>query len=79
MGERTAHEAIAHENLLRFDAIDSLQKLEEVLKANHQELMQDIQRLALSAKPEDNYKRLKALGKIELIINLLSRTKKSQA
>lgn len=77
MSDKTAQEAIAQENLLRFDAIDSLHKLEEVLEAKHLELVRDVQRLAMSVKPEDNYIRLAALAQIDLIKNLLDRTKKS--
>lgn len=63
------------EDLLRFRPIKSIEDLTVVLEAQQEALIKEIQRLAFSDKPEDDYNRLGLLGKFELVNSLIARIK----
>lgn len=68
-----ALERMEVESLLSLSPIKSIEDLMTVLKLQQETLHKDIQQLALSVKPEDNYTRLGLIGKLELVNNLLVR------
>jgi len=55
--------------------ITDTKSLREVLDARIAANMEEIQRLALSGTPEDNYKRLQLIGQNDLMFRLLSQIK----
>lgn len=60
---------------VHFSDISSLDEMKDVLKGIHKKNVDEIQKLATSDKPQDNYDRLKLIGQNELIINLITRAK----
>lgn len=71
-----AVQRLEREDLLHFSRIGSIEDLKAVLEAQQGQLMENIQRLAMSDKPEDNAARSRLLGQLELVSNLLIRINK---
>jgi hypothetical protein len=70
-----ALEAMNRESLLSFSDIQGTEELKKVLEANIKNIDEQIIKLALSDKADDNSERLKLLGIREFAFNLLSRIK----